>query len=383
MNKEKIIIVGNDHANSIGLIHCLGAMGLYVIVVMWGRKTGLVKSSKYVRELNTAADAKACMQLIAEKYGQLKETIVLFAGCDDAAVAMEECRGLLPKNIVFQQTRGIYSLKDLDNKNLQVSIAAKSGFNVPKSWEIESKDIIPSDVVFPCIVKALVAREGSKADLLVCDNEESLKTNIELVLSRNHKVQLQQYINKDFDYDMMGCRFQNGEIVTVCLKKLGIYPPKVGLATVSETIITPVEILYAAKKYLEEINYYGIFDFEFMHSTDDDKNYFIECNLRNSGSNEFAFKAGINIPYAHYLDMIGEDYKRALGDYHQGQHYIREMQYFKALLKHTIPLKEVIKDLRKSDGCLTYDKRDRLPFYKQFIDLFLQILHLKKNVFYE
>jgi predicted ATP-grasp superfamily ATP-dependent carboligase len=378
---NKAIILGNDHTNSIGLIHSLGRCGVYTIVVVWGRKTGMVPASKYVSEFYSAASPQACMDLIIEKYANTNDTFVVFPGCDGAAVALEEYRDKLSTNFLFQHVDGPNSLKELDNKKLQVEIAEKSGFRTPKSWNLESLNNIPEDIVFPCIIKSLVAMEGSKSDLLVCENQEQLKTNLTLVLSRTPRVQVQQYIEKDFDFDVMGCRFSDGKVyIPVCLKKLGIFPPKVGLATVSETTAVPDEIIEAASNYIKEVGYYGIFDFEYMHSTIDNKNYFIECNLRNSGSNAFALRAGYNLPLYHFKDLTGnlQDSDINRGPI-KSRYYIRELNHWFAFRNHHITAWRYLIEELRSSGNLTWCWNDPKPFFKEIMPFVKSTLRIKNN----
>lgn len=381
---NKAIVLGNDHTNSIGLIHSLGRCGVYTIVVVWGRKTGMVPSSKYVSEFYSAATPQACMDLIIDKFTQTDDKFVIFPGCDGAAVVLEEYRKKLSSNFLFQHVNGCHTLKELDNKKLQVEIAKKSGFRTPKSWDLASPNDIPADISFPCIIKSLIAMEGSKSDLLVCNDLEQLQKNLVVVLSRTPRVQVQQYIEKDYDFDVMGCRFLDGEIyIPVCLKKLGIYPPKVGLATVSETTTVPNEIFDAASNYIKHVDYYGIFDFEYMHSTTDDHNYFIECNLRNSGSNAFAHRAGYNLPLYHFKDMIHTlDKKEINRNPIETKHYIREMNLFLAFRSKHITLKKFVGEWKRSDGNLTYYKDDKKPFFKEFLPIFKRMLGLKKQTEY-
>lgn len=365
---EKVIILGNDHANTVGLIHSLGRCGVYTIVVVWGKKTGMVPASKYVSEFYGASTPQDCMDLIIEKFGNAKERFVIIPACDGAAGVIEDYRNKLSSNFLFQHIEGPYSLRELQNKDLQVSIAEKSGFNIPKSWDVDTIDDIPSDIVFPCIIKARVAGEGGKACLLVCKDMSSLKTNLEFVFARTPRVLVQQYIEKDFDFDVMGCRFSNGEVyIPICLKKLGLYPPKVGLATVSESMSVPDDIIKAATEYMKMVDYYGIFDFEYMHSMIDGKRYFIECNFRNSGCNAFALKSGYNLPLYHYQDLIGvlnnESINRA--DV-VTRYFIREYHYYNAVRAGMISWKEFISDFKKCNGTLTYYKDDKKPFYRQF-----------------
>jgi len=365
---DKAIILGNDHTNSIGLIHSLGRNGVYTIAVVWGRKTGIVIASNYVSEFYSASTPQDCMQLIIDKFGTRDERFVIIPGCDDAAAVIEEFENMIPKNFLFQFVNGKYSLCQLDNKELQVKLAEIAGFNTPKSWIIDNLDRIPTDISFPCLIKSLIAREGSKSDLIVSQNKEDFIKNLYQVLSRTRHVQVQQYIEKDYDFDVMGCRFSDGEIyIPICLKKLDIYPPKVGLATISETVQVPSEIFNAAVNFIKEVDYYGIFDFEYMHSMTDDKNYFIECNLRNSGSNAFALRSGYNIPLYHFQDFTGTLNKKLINRAPVGtNYYIREMHYLNAFRNKSVSLTQLIKDIKKSGGNLTYYKDDKKPYFAQW-----------------
>ena len=42
---KRVIIFGNDHTNSVGLVQALGKFGYRSVALLYGKKTGLVKSS--------------------------------------------------------------------------------------------------------------------------------------------------------------------------------------------------------------------------------------------------------------------------------------------------------------------------------------------------
>lgn len=381
---KKAIILGNDHTNSIGLIHSLGRCGIYTIVVVWGRKTGMVPSSRFVSEFYHAASPEACMDLIIDKFGNSSDIFVIIPGSDGAAVVLEDYKKKLSSNFFSQYVEGDYTLRDLDNKSLQVKLAKKAGFNVPESWIITSIDNIPDGITYPCIIKSLVAMEGSKSDLMVCETPNELKSNLGIVLTHTSKVQVQQYIIKDYDYDVMGCRFSDGDVyIPLCLKKHGIYPPNVGLATVSESLPVIEEIKVAATHYLQDVNYYGIFDFEFMHSTLDDENYFIECNLRNSGSNAFALRAGYNIPLYHFKDLVSELKNKDINRKQvKPMFYLRELNHWMSYRSHQISLCQYIRNVLRSSGNLTWYWNDMAPFFKEIMPIVKGILRIKETTKY-
>lgn len=54
---KKVIVFGNDHTNSVGVIQSLGKAGYRSIGLVYGFKNDFVKSSKYVERVISAKDA--------------------------------------------------------------------------------------------------------------------------------------------------------------------------------------------------------------------------------------------------------------------------------------------------------------------------------------
>ena len=108
-----------------------------------------------------------------------------------------------------------------------MEIAKECGFNIPKSWEIESFNDIPSDIIYPCLIKPLVSMNGKKSDMHVCKTEDSLKKYLKEVLPVTPKLLIQQYIEKDYDYVVLGCGLKSGEVIVCpkCQKGHIIYKP--------------------------------------------------------------------------------------------------------------------------------------------------------------
>lgn len=80
------------------------------------------------------------------------------------------------------------------NKRLMLNIAVKHGLPVPKSWDNQN------NIEFPCFIKPLVSKEGSKSDIAVCQT----KNELENYLTLNHKsqeFQIQQFIEKTMNFN--------------------------------------------------------------------------------------------------------------------------------------------------------------------------------------
>jgi predicted ATP-grasp superfamily ATP-dependent carboligase len=379
--KQKIIVLGKDHTNSTGIAQTMGREGFPIIAVLWGANKGLVASSKYVQRVYTASSPQGCIDLIREKLSS--EQSVIIACCDDAAIALERNRNVLGNNMRFGYTDGKWSIEELCDKKLQVKLAAEVGFDVPwTSSPIESIDDVPEFVPFPCITKPLISSQGFKKDLRVVRSKEELIPILKNLLEHTKRIILQQYIERDFEISVLGCGLKGGEVVIPCVEnKLTLYPKYVGLECLANiqplknmSIITPI------KNLINKVGYIGLFSVEMMHSKMDDHYYFTEINLRNDGANSLVYKYGVNLPLNHFEDLCGIPLTQ-FNVFHPG-YYIWEMHHTLSLIRHEISFFKWLKEIMKSEGLLLYFKDDRRPFFKQYLNWVMSILHIhRKNTY--
>lgn len=67
---KNVILLGNDHTNTLGLAQVLGKSGFHITAYVWGNKTGLLKVSKYVKYIYSAKDEQSCIdQMIKTSMG--------------------------------------------------------------------------------------------------------------------------------------------------------------------------------------------------------------------------------------------------------------------------------------------------------------------------
>ena len=105
---KKVIVLGNDHTNTLGLTQVLGREGFYVIAIVWGERRGLVKASKYCKELFSGQDPQMCIEKIL-RLPRESEAIPIIAACDDAALALERNMESLQERFLFEHTMGAFS----------------------------------------------------------------------------------------------------------------------------------------------------------------------------------------------------------------------------------------------------------------------------------
>lgn len=378
---KQVIIFGNDHTNSIGLIHSMGIAGYESIGLLFGLNTGFVKSSKFTQLIITSADAQGCIEkLLATNLGVDKK-LVIIAGCDTAALTLEKNADRLKDRFLFEHSTN-YSLEYLFKKEYQVQLASEAGFNVPTTWNLKDTKEIPEDVCFPCLIKPLVSCEGAKADIRVCRDMDQLKKNLNS-LKFTKEVLLQQYIERDHEISILGCGLSDGScLIPAVENKLTLYPKYVGLECLANMQkLTDPDIISSIKNLVRTAGYVGLFSVEMMHCKTDGKFYFTEINLRNDGAEAFVTKYGANLPLNHVEDMTNSPLTPQEQE-HPG-YYIWEMHHFLSLLHREISVMDWLKEIRKSNGFLCYLKQDPKPFYKQFTNFFLRKLHLRKEYNYK
>ena len=376
----KVIVFGNDHTNSVGVIQSLGKAGYKSIGLLFGTKSGFVSSSKYTIGLITAKDAQTCIDKLLKNIPINDGKIPIIACCDTAALVLERNTERLKEHFLFEYATG-YSLEYLVKKENQVRLATESGFNVPKSWNLRDTKEIPNDITYPCIIKPLVSCEGAKSDIRVCRTKADLEKNLN-TLGHTMNVLLQQYINRDYEISILGCGLSSGKcIIPVVENKLTLYPKYVGLECLAN--MQPLEecpIKTSIENLISITGYVGLFSVEVMHCKDDNKFYFTEINLRNDGAEALVTKYGANLPQNHVENLLGLPLTEQKV-FHPG-YYIWDMHHFLSLIHRDISIITWIKEIKKSNGFMLYFKEDKKPFFKQYTNWILSKLHLIKNESY-
>lgn len=383
---RQVIVLGNDHTNTLGIAQCLGKSNYLIDAYVWGEKTKIATSSRFINNVYSATCCEDLIGILIKNKSKYKSNkIPIIACCDTAAVTLEKYKDRLSVKYIFEYTTGPYSLRELSEKDLQVKLAIHAGFNVPCSLTANINSAIPQNVKFdpPYIFKPLVSAEGAKSDITICENRETLLKKLAEVKLHTQRLLIQQYIERDYEISILGCGLSNGECIIPAVEdKLTLYPKYRGLECLTRIHkLEDKEIISSIKKIISTIGYVGLFSVEMMHNKNDNKFYFTEINLRNDGANSFIFKYGVNLPLAHILDL-----KQIKGEYIEEKlkpgYYIWDMHHFRSLMCGDISILTWFKELKMSNGFMTYFPDDRKPFFRQYINLFLKMLRRGKPIYY-
>lgn len=365
--KQKVVVFGNDHTNTVGVTQSLGKVGYDVVNLLFGNKTGYVCSSRYSKSIIWGDDELDCVEkLLNSDLSTGDELIPIVCCCDKAALAVNDrYEELMKKGYVTEHSLGELSFSQYFEKDVQVKLAEEAKFNVPKSYVINSFQDVPEDLTYPCLIKPLVSCKGAKSDIRICHNFDELKEQYNS-LQFTERVILQQYIDRDYEISILGCGLSNGGCIIPAVEdKLTLYPKYVGLECLAN--VHPIEdkdIVDSIKALVRNIGYIGLFSVEMMHNKQDGKFYFTEINMRNDGAQSFIYKYGVNLPECHVRDLLGFPQKN-YSKLHPG-YYIWDAHHFQSWRAHDISFKTWMLEICKSKGMLMFMKGDLKPFFKQY-----------------
>ena len=365
MSRNIIVIGGGNHHNALGVIRSLGERNYGVELITYdSNKKHYISSSKYITKYDNLSSIKEVTSFLLSRpmlWHWGKEVII---SCSDAVT--EELnshnnhlmpRYHIPGHIIQSQ------MVDLMDKQTMIKMAYDRGINAPTVWSLPKDQ---ENVVLPCITKSHFSSHGGKLDIVICHTYNQLK---DFLRNNNDKVFAQAYIEKKEEVQFIGCSLRNGEEVIIPgMSKIIRSQPNTNTGFLEYGPIDPFynETVAHAKQYIRDCQYSGLFSIEFMRGKDD-KVWFLEINFRNDGNAWCVTKSGINLPAIWVKACLNEDYKSEINVPHTIL-MMPEFQDFKLVLQRKVSLWQWLKDWKRTDYFMEYDKNDPKPFWQYIKD---------------
>lgn len=310
---KKTIIIGAPHHNTLGIVRSLGAKGLKpdVYLVSRSKAPGCVKS-KFINKIEFFESEESVVDHLLRK-NSLGEKSILLLSSDSVSSAIDAKYNVLKNSYVFFNTQG-HTTSWMSKEKMCV-LATSLGMNVPKYFVYNKGDILPHNITFPCITKAISSIDGGKADTTICRNRVELE---EFLSTPNlcPLIQIENYIEKEIEFQFIGVSLNRGETIIIpghshIKREKGIqntyYFPYV------ENDESFRETLEKTKRFIKSTGYEGLFSVEFIRGKDG-IDYFLEMNFRNDGNAHCVTDAGYNLPYIWYLWATGGDYQSEINN---------------------------------------------------------------------
>lgn len=310
---NKVIIIGGDHYNALGLVRCFGINGIKpdAILIEPQKTNRFCNHSRYWNTVRYVNDENEAFEYLLS-LPATEEKSVLVPSSDGAMLMIDAKSKDLSRKYILPGFKGNPGMvAHLMNKYNQMKWAKELGIKTAKTWLVdfqEYKNLLP-EFIYPCIVKPVISSEGKKCDITKCDDEDFLIKTIDKLKSKGYnRVLIQEFLVKDYECELWGCILEHSDNTPYLLSRhLREWPKVGGSVSCHEFIIDPTMKVQAEEilNKLKTGGYVGNIDIEIISIKG--TLYLNEVNFRNSGDVYALFKDKMYYPYYSYLDMIGQD----------------------------------------------------------------------------
>lgn len=297
-----VIVIGVNHNNPLGLIWSLYEAGHKVTLILREDVKGYICASKYIDNIYYCAEDEKLISSIKQISVKMNEKPVVFVSGDaDATILNDHYKEITPY-CYFEGGRTDGSINKYRDKDIGNDLARKCGFLLPPNEVLNSAQGLSSlKLSYPLFIKANNSTHGGKAAMKKCDTLQVAKDFVVSLPNDYFPLQVQQFINKEYEIMILGCSLYGGRKVMcpVANRKIRQYPKHVGLGSYSESLAVRqnkalMDLGSKISQYLKEIEYTGLFSAEFLYSQGN--YYFLEINLRNDGTSWLSTCSGYNLP---------------------------------------------------------------------------------------
>lgn len=372
--RNKIIVWGIDGHNTLGLLRQLGSSGLDVVFLMLGKVQHCASESKYCKTLIQTNTIQEGYEYLLNHFSDEKEKPVIITPGDEIVEYIDQHRQELIPRFFISGTSQSGLLTKLDSKIEMAKYAEKMGIDVPQSFVVNKGSSLDG-IKYPCFLKPSRLKTGHKNEFKfrMCANEKELAKTLKYVRPETEFL-LQQYIPTEEEYVVYGCRMMDNQTVIAgtfirqrfCDNGDSSY----GLIT---SKIPPTVSVDKINKYLEEIDYHGLFSFEY--GLFQNKAYFFEVNFRNDGTSQSFFRAGANLPLAWVYSVTGKDYKSIDTVVKDEQYFMDEIYDYACVIHNKVSKKQWMKE-RDNATIYKYNDEDDMAPYKAMKKQRLKKLYL-------
>ena len=375
MKHTKVLIIGGNQYNTLGLIRSTGEKGLPVYLFLEHQddlSNCYLRFSKYIKEIYHLGELSEVLTLLRTHFMNEESKPVILCASDASVCLLDRHYDELKENFHFFNAGEQGRISHLMSKTNIFDIASDSGLKLIKTWQFNGTSHLTEEILYPCFTKPANSALYAKAGIGVCDSaselEERLRDCSELLV--------QEYIDKDYEININGFSYNNGRDVqfdAVC-RKIRDYPDRQSQYMVLEDISQHPYIDFdTIRRLVHSIGYEGLFSVEFLIKND--VSYFLEINMRNDGTNYLYTLGGYNYPFLWYLYCLGK-----LDSEHLDHRclnkplYLMQWSDFSDVVHKRITLSQWVKDFSRVRAFYVLNIRDIKPFISQVWQYMRRIL---------
>lgn len=368
--KPTIIVIGSADIIKLGLIRSFGESGYKVISVQiaGANKLKMRPLDYYSKYISAYYFTKAAnlVDLLIGKCRDDEHKPILMPLTDSMVYLIDQSLSKLSKYFIFPnvnlQEGGITRLL---NKVLQKKIAAESGLNVPKTWEISFVDgdfVIPEDIEYPCFVKGALSYKSKKQYQKKCNSFQELNHLLTLCKRAGvYDLCAEEYLDIDKEVGVIAFSSQTECAIPAIVEFLEMgRNPKGGISMRGQ--ICPAnnrELIQAIKLFLTKTCYVGICNLDFIVSRG--KYYFVEVNFRYAAYGYGIFKSGVKVPDMIVCSLLGGDLGKFDTLPNSNKTFFNEKVGLIDVMDGSITFKKYKEKRKQSDILMIADPSDSKP----------------------
>lgn len=370
LNAINVAVIGGNHHNTLGVVRSLGEQGVKkenIHILLIGKhipNQNIISVSKYVIRENVDND-DSYETIIGWLTRLSKDGIkrVVICCSDGASEVIISNKNKLLEHYYIPLTN--IDISQLMKKDMQDELAENCGLHTPKSIVISPGSNFTWNH-YPCISNPLKSIIGAgKHDICIASSEGELKKILAGI--KAEKAQVQEYISKEFEYQLIGCSLNAGETVIIPgYTKILRQPSNTNTGYLE---YAPIESFdYNSKAvyaFIRKIGYSGLFSMEFIRDNNGN-DYFLEINMRNDGNAYCVKSAGINLPFIWcYYSIFGKIPDIPLS-FEKTIRFIPDFNDLKVALSQKCISKWFI-DFFKAESHSIYNSKDIKPFVVEIV----------------
>lgn len=367
---NKIIIIGTNHHNTLSMVRSFGEEGRQVDLYVYGDNHSYIASSKYVDNVSyhaTASDAIAAIPV------EPSNKPLVIACSDEVASQMDLQYDMLQQGCHFFNAGKTGRITTYMDKQKQLLLAKECGFHVPSSIDVLPKDVLCTEVQFPCFIKPKASIYGGK-NIAICQNEEELKRAL-MKYAPQYNILVQDYIQKDYEIVILGAVLGDKIVMPGFIQKHREERGGTTYSTVRPIIELNEKLVEACRQMIKKIGYEGLWGIECIKQGD--KYYFLELNMRNDATTYAMKVAGVNLPFLYLQLLENISSPIALNPVRIIDSMV-EFNDFNFVLKGKVGLFRWIREYKKAECKYYYSPKDIEPCKlrrKEYVSF------LKKRIF--
>lgn len=374
-SKSDIIIIGNNHVNTLTMVRSFGEEGKLVNLFLYGEDNCYITKSRYIETVTffpIVGEVIEAIKTFSSTY-QIKPIVI---ACTDESISLMDFHyDELKPYCHFFNAGGKGIINEYMDKQKQLALAKRCGFKVPTSICSMPALVDLSGVNYPCFVKPKESLRGGKY-ISICQSQEELSSFLQ-GYEPSYEVLIQDYIKKDCEIVILGVTVGDDCIVPGYIHKHRELKGGTTFSSVCSINDIGMNIIESCKQLIRSIGYNGLWGIECIKRGED--YFFLEINMRNDATTYAMKVAGANLPYYFYLKTREPNYKLKNINIIPISAMV-EFSDFMFVLKGKVNLLRWIKDRNSSQCRYFYSTEDIEPYRqkrKEFVRLIIKrIFHV-------